>query len=376
MPAPEPGGYTYPPDGTTPGAPEVFTAWAFVFNFPDQCTADCDGDDLGDTPAQGGVYRFDGRVSTGDTLLLHGLVSVGQPAGPPGIGVPLQSPGSAEVHVAVAPHGQLDAANVVAQLTTPVGSPECDCWWVAFFKDPNGTAGVRAAPAETADLMNQGLEGVYASGAVGMTRGSNRLSLTATFPVPPAGGHVYPAEGTTVGAPEIYTAWAFVFNYPDKCSDECGLDDMGSTPAVGGAYRFDGQVATGDVLHLSGDVFVGQPAGPPGIGVPLESPATAEVHVAIAPHGQLDPAAVVAQLTTPIGSPECDCWWVGFLKRSTQAPAATATSVPLPPSAGSGGLGAGTSGLPTWQLVALGVAAAALLAGLVLRRWSMPRGTD
>ncbi len=35
--------------------------------------------------------------------------------------------------MAIAPHGQLDPAQMPAQATTPAGSPACGCWWVAVF---------------------------------------------------------------------------------------------------------------------------------------------------------------------------------------------------------------------------------------------------
>lgn len=39
MPTPEPGTYIYPPNppGIVAGHPEVFTLWAFIFNFPELC---------------------------------------------------------------------------------------------------------------------------------------------------------------------------------------------------------------------------------------------------------------------------------------------------------------------------------------------------
>ena len=127
MPTPLPGTYTYPP-GAFAGHPEAYTGWAFVFNFPDLCSLPCDGNDIGDTPAQGGVYNIAGHVSGGGNLQMVGHVSTGEtPFG----GVPLQNPLGAEVHVAIAPHGMVDPSNMPAQIKTPIGGPPW--WWVAFF---------------------------------------------------------------------------------------------------------------------------------------------------------------------------------------------------------------------------------------------------
>lgn len=127
MPTPLPGTYTLPPTAFS-GHPEAFTGWAFVFNFPALCDLPCDGNDIGDTPAQGGVYNIAGHVSGGGNLQMVGHVSTGEtPFG----GVPLQNPLGAEVHVAIAPHGMVDPSNMPAQIKTPIGGPPF--WWVAFF---------------------------------------------------------------------------------------------------------------------------------------------------------------------------------------------------------------------------------------------------
>lgn len=142
MPTPEPGEYTYPAAAPgappiVPGWPEVFTGWAFVFNFPEKCTGNCDLDDLGPgAAAQGGVYNFDGQLIWRDTLTLTGFVKRGAlSTNPPGIGgVVLQNPRGAEVHLAIAPHGQAIREFIDVQTSSPAGSPACACWWVAIVK--------------------------------------------------------------------------------------------------------------------------------------------------------------------------------------------------------------------------------------------------
>lgn len=171
------------------------------------------------------------------------------------------------------------------------------------------------AERETRDVLNQGGAGVYAADAAILTRKPNGLSIKVSMPTPESGSYVY-ADGTVPGAPEVFTGWAFVFNYPDLCTDGvCDGDDLGDTLAQGGVYNFAGHPAGGSTLTLSGQISVGQPAlAPPPIfvGAPLQSPATAEVHVAIAPHGQLDPSQMPEQITTPVGSPACGCWWLAL----------------------------------------------------------------
>jgi len=144
LPTPAPGSYEYPTgDMVRPGAPlhpevssggpdqpEVFTMWIFIFNYPDECTDDeCDLDDIGDTPAKGGVYQGDGRIATEATLELSGGVRVGQVAVN---GSSLENPIGAEVHVGIAPHGRaLAGDDLRAQLNSPLGNPTL--WWPASF---------------------------------------------------------------------------------------------------------------------------------------------------------------------------------------------------------------------------------------------------
>jgi hypothetical protein len=145
VPTPTPGSYEYPsgdmvPDGSAahpevlpggPDDPEVFTMWAFVFNYPDMCTDEsCDVDDLAqDAIAKGGVFQTDGRVADGDDLEFAGSIRLGQV---PGTGSPLENPLGAEVHLAIAPHGKmLDGTDGWRQLNGPLGNPTL--WWAATF---------------------------------------------------------------------------------------------------------------------------------------------------------------------------------------------------------------------------------------------------
>lgn len=170
-----------------------------------------------------------------------------------------------------------------------------------------------AVAAEVADLLNPDGVGVYAEDGVRVVRQSNGLSLSVSMATPEPGTYTY-AAGTVPSHPEVFTLWAFVFNYPDLCTPPgCDSDDLGpGAAAKGGVYNVGGHASGGGTLTISGRIGVGDPAGAPPpifVGAPLESPSTAEIHVAIAPHGALDPAALPDEFSTPVGSPFCGCWW-------------------------------------------------------------------
>jgi hypothetical protein len=145
IPTPTPGSYEYPSGDMVPGwssahpdvlvggpdEPEVFTMWAIVFNYPDQCTeGSCDLDDLSEgAPAKGGVYQADGRVADDEELEFSGSVRLGEA---PATGSALENPLGAEVHLAIAPHGKmLGGTDGWRQLNGPLGNPTL--WWAATF---------------------------------------------------------------------------------------------------------------------------------------------------------------------------------------------------------------------------------------------------
>lgn len=159
MPTPEPGSYTYPE--TVPperqAHPEGFTGWAFVFNHPELCVTNpepprCGPQDFNDQ-VRFGAYNFGGHVSslsqhgmgelianeaTDGMLTISGSVLVGQAERemPDRMTFPLENPEGAEVHAAIAPHGQLDVSLLPKDMYEPTGSPDCGCWWVAIFLPP------------------------------------------------------------------------------------------------------------------------------------------------------------------------------------------------------------------------------------------------
>jgi hypothetical protein len=170
---------------------------------------------------------------------------------------------------------------------------------------------------QTEHVMNQDGEGYYAKDAAHLTRQTNGISIRVSVPVPQPNTYTYP-EGvpTPSASPEVFTGWAFVFNYPDKCANgpgNCSGPDLFNPDVGAGVYNFAGHpTGAGGNMVLTGSIQVGQPAGgPPGSTMaPLSNPGGAEVHVAIAPHGLIDPSNMPAQANTPVGSPACACWWV------------------------------------------------------------------
>lgn len=154
MDTPTPGTYNYPdevpPERKAP--PEVFTAWAFVFNHPEHCTGaeTCIAADFSDE-VQAGVYGVAGHVTSIDhegggfildrasdgTFTLRGEIAVGDPQMPElppnETTYPLSNPLGAEIHFAIAPHAQVDPSTVAQELYAPLGHPGCGCWWLATF---------------------------------------------------------------------------------------------------------------------------------------------------------------------------------------------------------------------------------------------------
>ena len=61
------------------------------------------------------------------------------------------------------------------------------------------------------------------------------------------------------------------------------------------------------MLNLTGHISVGQA---PFAGLPLDNPSGAEIHLAVAPHGMLQPDLLPSQITTPIGNP--GFWWTAI----------------------------------------------------------------
>lgn len=177
-------------------------------------------------------------------------------------------------------------------------------------------AGAVGVTAETEDVVGQGSLGpVVAEDGATLQRSDGGISAKVKMPTPVPGTYAYPGPNAfqplgalfVPGAPEAFSLWAFVFNFPELCSAPCDSNDIGATPAMGGVFNVAGHVVGGPTLSLAGHVSVSHT---PFAGSPLLEPRTAEVHLAVAPHGALQPDVLPDQIKKPIGSPPF--WWLAI----------------------------------------------------------------
>lgn len=164
---------------------------------------------------------------------------------------------------------------------------------------------------ETQDVFGQGLAGpVVAVNGAKLTRYNTGLNVSLRMPAPQPDSYNYPPGNAfnppaEPGPPEAFSLWVFAFNHPEDClSDPCDLADFFAARGTGGAFNGAGHIVGGGNLQLSGRVSL---TSAPFLGSPLLEPMTAEVHLAVAPHGLVNPEFMPAQIQTPIGGP--DHWW-------------------------------------------------------------------
>lgn len=152
---------------------------------------------------------------------------------------------------------------------------------------------------ETTDVFGQGTDGpVVAEDGATIRRTSNGISIQLKMPTPEPGTYDYPTKGEAFsgpGHPEVFTLWGFVFNDPEA-------DDWD------GAFAVAGHVVGGSTLTLSGNISLNSE---PFLGENLENPRDAKVHLAVAPHGALDPDLLPEALKTPT-APGPDIWWLAL----------------------------------------------------------------
>ncbi len=188
-----------------------------------------------------------------------------------------------------------------------------------------GTATVAGAnPWEVEDVFGQGMGGpVVAEDGAKIHRGVKGVSASVSMPTPEPGSYTYP-EGPTAsgeeGRPEAFSLWVFVFFNPEACEGDCdGGDLQNNLDVVAGAFNGGGHLVAGPDLTISGRVtsqsavFGGPNAET--LGEALSGGfdlADAEIHLAVAPHGALDPALLPQQITTPAGDPSF--WWLALFK--------------------------------------------------------------
>lgn len=212
---------------------------------------------------------------------------------------------------------------------------------LAAFGTAVGAQGGKSAKADKADRVTNmptvatGAQLLTAKNAR-LTRTKGGLGISMKLTTPEAGTYTYPetVPAERQAQPEAFTGWVFIFNNPNKCVSNpgeqfpCGPADFNDEVRAG-VYNFSGftnslaQISgsnlqlnphTDGYAILTGAVERGQQQLPPmaeGTTThPLENPMGAEVHVAIAPHGQVDPMALPDELYSPAGDPSCECWWV------------------------------------------------------------------
>lgn len=179
-----------------------------------------------------------------------------------------------------------------------------------------------AGPWETADVVGQGPAGpVVAIDGAAILRTAKGVTASVSMPTPAPDSYTYPTGPTgsgIAGHPEAFSLWVFIFFNPEECDGPCDSPDLFTNPdVVAGGFNGGGHVEGGPNLTLSGHVnhnsrLFGGPnaeslAEALSLGFDL---ADAEIHLAVAPHGALDPALLPASISTPVGS--APFWWLAF----------------------------------------------------------------
>ncbi len=154
---------------------------------------------------------------------------------------------------------------------------------------------VKGVHVETSNVYGQedmdGNRELYAEDAATLRRTPNGISFKVQMPTPESGTYNYP-EGAEEGQPEAFTLWVFVF------------DDAGSENWTG-AFLGSGHVIGGPKLNLSGHI---SKETEPFLDDKLQNPGEAKIHLAVAPHGEVDPDKLPDQIKTPSGSGPF--WWL------------------------------------------------------------------
>ncbi len=164
-------------------------------------------------------------------------------------------------------------------------------------------AGNQGTQTQTADVFGQGPDGpVVALDGATLQRTDNSIKAKIQMPTPAPETYTYPdpnePTASEPGNPEGFTLWVFVFD------DELG--PFGDHP-WSSAFFATGHMVGGSQLTLSGQVNLNTE---PFAGFQLENPRDAEVHLAVAPHGAVDPDIMPEQIKTPAGGPSM--WWLAI----------------------------------------------------------------
>lgn len=192
-------------------------------------------------------------------------------------------------------------------------------------------ASVFGSSREHRDVFRPALSGggVYASAAASIDRGATSVKAKVMMPTP--SGYVvpdpvmWPTSSGVSGSPAAFSLWVFVYFTPEACAGAiCAPGDLRNADVIGAGYNAAGHIVGGAQLTLSGSVVANSRAfGPPptpGCACVYEtlgeavaaghSLADAQIHLAVAPHGVLDPSLMPAQIATPAGGPPH--WWMAF----------------------------------------------------------------
>ena len=176
---------------------------------------------------------------------------------------------------------------------------------------------------ETANVVGQGLAGpVVAPGGAAVLRTPNGVAASLTMSTPEPGSYFYPTGPTgsgTAGHPEAFSLWVFIFYNPEECAGAiCGPGDLMNNPdVIAGAHNGGGHLEGGSNLKLEGFVnkssftFGGPNAETLGEALSMGYDlADADIHLAVAPHGALDPDLLPGSISTPVGTPAS--WWLAI----------------------------------------------------------------
>lgn len=180
---------------------------------------------------------------------------------------------------------------------------------------------------ESTDVFGQGISGpVVAPGGAAILRSPNSVAASLSMSTPEPGSYRYPTGPTgsgIAGHPEAFSLWAFVFFNPEACAGPVCLpgDLMNNPNVIAGAYNAGGHIEGGPNLHLQGSVnksrftFGGPNAETLGEALAMGYDlADAEIHLAVAPHGALDPTLLPGAISTPVGNPTF--WWLAIFPPS------------------------------------------------------------
>jgi hypothetical protein len=185
-----------------------------------------------------------------------------------------------------------------------------------------------AATWEREDIVGQGMSGpTVAPDGAAILRSPNGVTAQVSMPTPAPGSYQYssaPTANNEAGHPEAFSLWVFIFFNPEACVGDCDEPDLANNPdVVAGAFNAGGHLAAGPILTVTGHVnHRSMVFAPPTATETVESLgealdmgfdlADAEIHLAVAPHGGLDPELLPAQISTPAGPPSL--WWIALFK--------------------------------------------------------------